>query len=81
MAGLAGCASDDGAIQSQKLRSIKSRGNLICGVEGKLPGFRFVESNGSYSGLDMDVCKAVAAAVLGDPAKVQYRDLLISWMA
>ena len=72
---LAGCASDGGAIQSQKLGAIKSRGNLICGVEGKLPGFSFVESNGSYSGLDVDMCKAVAAAVLGDPAKVQYRDL------
>ena len=75
MAVLGGCASDGGGVQSQKLAAIKSRGSLVCGVEGKLPGFSFVESSGDYSGLDVDVCKAVAAAVLGDPAKVQYRDL------
>ncbi|MFM7647550.1 MAG: transporter substrate-binding domain-containing protein, partial [Cyanobium sp.] len=75
MAALSGCASDGGGVQSQKLAAIQSRGSLVCGVEGKLPGFSFVESSGAYSGLDVDVCKAVAAAVLGDPAKVQYRDL------
>ena len=72
---LVGCASEGGGVQSQKLAMIKSRGKLICGVDGKLPGFSFVESDGSYSGLDVDVCKAAAAAVLGDPGKVDYRDL------
>jgi general L-amino acid transport system substrate-binding protein len=73
---LAGCASDGGSgVQSVKMAAIKSRGKLICGVEGKLPGFSFVKPDGSYSGLDVDTCKAVAAAVLGDPGKVEYRDL------
>ena len=72
---LVGCASEGGGVQSQKLALINSRGKLICGVDGKLPGFSFVESNGSYSGLDVDVCKATAAAVLGDASKVDYRDL------
>ena len=72
---LAGCASDGGDVQSQKLATIKGRGTVVCGVDGKLPGFSFVEPNGSYSGLDVDVCKAVAAALFGDPAKVEYRDL------
>jgi general L-amino acid transport system substrate-binding protein len=72
---LAGCAPDGGSVQSQKLGLIQSRGKLICGVEGKLPGFSFVAPNGQYSGLDVDVCKAVAAAIFGDPAKVEYRDL------
>ncbi|MEB3351386.1 MAG: amino acid ABC transporter substrate-binding protein [Cyanobacteriota bacterium] len=73
---LGGCAADGGAgVQSVKLAAIKARGKLICGVEGKLPGFSFVKPDGSYSGLDVDTCKAVAAAVLGDPAKVEYRDL------
>ncbi len=72
---LAGCASDGGGIQSQKLAGIKARGTLICGVDGKLPGFSFVNPDGSYSGLDVDICKAVAAATLGDPSKVDYRDL------
>jgi general L-amino acid transport system substrate-binding protein len=72
---LAGCAPEGGGVQSQKLATIQSRGKLICGVEGKLPGFSFVAPNGQYSGLDVDVCKAVAAAIFGDPAKVEYRDL------
>ena len=72
---VSGCASEDGGVQSQKLAMIKSRGKLICGVDGKLPGFSFVSSNGQYSGLDVEICRAVAAAVLGDPTKVEYRDL------
>jgi general L-amino acid transport system substrate-binding protein len=72
---LLGCASEDGGLQSQKLATITSRGKLVCGVDGKLPGFSFVGPDGSYSGLDVDVCKATAAAVLGDPARVDYRDL------
>jgi general L-amino acid transport system substrate-binding protein len=73
---LVGCASDGGSgIQSQKLATIKARGKLICGVDGKLPGFSFVGSDGQYTGLDADVCKATAAALFGDPSKVDYRDL------
>ena len=72
---LAGCASEDGGVQSQKLATIKGRGTVVCGVDGKLTGFSFVAPDGSYSGLDVDVCKAVAAALFGDPAKVDYRDL------
>ncbi len=76
MAPLAGCAPEDGSgVQSQRMAAINGRGKLICGVEGTLPGFSFVEPNGSYSGLDVDVCKAVAAAVLADPTKVEYRNL------
>ncbi len=72
---LVGCASEEGGLQSQKLATLKGRGKLICGVDGKLPGFSFVAPDGQYSGLDVDVCKAVAAATLGDPTKVDYRDL------
>jgi len=72
---LVGCAGEGGGIQSQKLSTIKARGKLICGVDGKLPGFSFVGSDGQYTGLDADVCKATAAALFGDPSKVEYRDL------
>lgn len=72
---LAGCASDEGSLQSQKMALIKGRGELICGVQGTLPGFSSVAANGTYKGLDVDICRATAAAVLGDPGKVQYRDL------
>ncbi|MEB3302657.1 MAG: amino acid ABC transporter substrate-binding protein [Cyanobacteriota bacterium] len=73
---LAGCAPDGGSgVQSAKLSAIQGRGKLICGVDGKLPGFSFVGPDGTYSGLDVDVCKAVTAAIFGDPKKVEYRDL------
>ena len=58
-----------------RLDTVKSRGTLICGVEGTIPGFSFVDSSGNYSGLDVDICKAVAAAVLGDATKIEYRNL------
>lgn len=57
------------------LEIIKSRGELICGVNNQLPGFGYIDSDGSYSGFDVDFCKAIAAAVLGDPDAVQYRPL------
>jgi len=73
---LAGCAQDGGnGVQSAKLAMIQGRGKLVCGVDGKLPGFSFVGPDGSYSGLDVDVCKAMAAAIFGDASKVEYRDL------
>jgi len=72
---LVGCANDEGTLQSQKLALIKGRGELICGVQGTLPGFSSVERDGTYEGFDVDICRAVAAAMLGDPDKVQYRDL------
>jgi general L-amino acid transport system substrate-binding protein len=57
------------------LSKVLQRGKLICGVEGTIPGFSNVDAQGNYSGLDVDYCKAVAAAVLGDPSKVEYRNL------
>ncbi|MEB3323562.1 MAG: amino acid ABC transporter substrate-binding protein [Synechococcaceae cyanobacterium] len=72
---LAGCAPDGGGVQSARMATIKGRGKLVCGVDGKLPGFSFVGPDGTYSGLDVDVCRAVAAALFGDPGKVEFRDL------
>lgn len=60
---------------SSRLDAVKSRGKLICGVEGNIPGFSYVDQSGSYSGLDVDVCKAVAAALFNDPNAVEYRNL------
>lgn len=72
---LSGCALEGNGPQSQKLAAIKARDRLICGVNGKLPGFSFVGSDGSYSGFEVDICKAVAAGVLSDASKVEFRDL------
>ena len=54
-------------------QTVKGRGNLICGVNNTLPGFGFVDADGKRSGFDIDYCRAIAAAVLGDKEKVEFR--------
>jgi general L-amino acid transport system substrate-binding protein len=61
-----------GGSHSQILQAVIDRGELICGVNDAVPGFGFLEPDGSFSGFDVDYCKAIAAAVLGDPDAVQY---------
>jgi general L-amino acid transport system substrate-binding protein len=61
------------AQAGNRLQIVKDRGNLICGVNNQLPGFGNLESDGTYTGFDVDFCKAVAAAVLGDAEAVEYR--------
>ncbi|NDA52167.1 MAG: hypothetical protein EBX66_06835, partial [Betaproteobacteria bacterium] len=60
------------AHAGKTLDAVKQRGQLICGVSTGLPGFSQADSQGNWSGLDVDVCKAVAASVLGDASKVKY---------
>src|SRR5882757_8240953 len=57
---------------SPTLDAIKARGNIECGVHIGLPGFSFANDKGEWSGLDVDYCRALAAAVLGDASKVKY---------
>ena len=71
---LAGCATLN-KINSSRLDLIQERGELICGVSGNIPGFSFLKPDGSYQGIDVDICRAFAAAILGDANKVQYRPL------
>ncbi len=54
---------------------ILDRGTLICGVHPGLAGFAFVNDAGEYEGFDVDFCRAVAAAILGDATKVDFRPL------
>lgn len=54
------------------LDTVKSRGQLVCGVNTGLAGFAQADSNGRWSGLDVDTCRAIAAAALGDGEKVKY---------
>ncbi len=56
---------------SQTLREVKARGSLVCGVNEGLPGFSFVDERGAWTGFDVDFCRAVAAAIFGDPNKVR----------
>ncbi|NUN63245.1 amino acid ABC transporter substrate-binding protein [Pseudanabaena biceps] len=60
---------------ANRLKTVLSRGKLVCGVSGELPGFSFVNKEGKYSGLDVDVCRAIAAALFDDPEAVQFRNL------
>jgi len=63
------------APSKSRLDTVISRGKLMCGVSGDLPGFSFVDQSGKYSGLDVDFCRALAAALFNDPEKVEYRNL------
>lgn len=54
---------------------VSRRGHLRCGVSTVTPGFSAVDANGNWSGFDIDICRAVAAAVLGDARKVEYLPL------
>ncbi len=57
---------------SPTLDAIKARGHLECGVHLGLPGFSFANDKGEWTGIDVDYCKALAAAILGDANKVKY---------
>jgi general L-amino acid transport system substrate-binding protein len=54
---------------------IQERGELICGVNAALPGFGTQNDAGDFEGFDIDICKAVAAAVLGDATAIAFRPL------
>ena len=58
-----------------RLAAVQARGTLICGVNGSLPGFSFLDESGENTGFDADFCRALAAAVLGDPEAVEFRAL------
>ena len=61
-----------GFASAATLDDVKARGELNCGVNTGLVGFAAPDANGNWSGFDVAICKAMAAAVLGDPAKVKY---------
>jgi general L-amino acid transport system substrate-binding protein len=63
------------AHAGKTLDAIKARGQLVCGVNPSLPGFSAADSQGNWSGLDVDVCKAIAATVLSDASKIKWTPL------
>jgi general L-amino acid transport system substrate-binding protein len=64
-----------GALAGKTLDKVRQQGHVTCGVSTGLPGFSAVDSQGKWAGFDVDFCRAVAAAVLGDPAKVKWTPL------
>jgi general L-amino acid transport system substrate-binding protein len=63
------------AASAQTLKTVKDRGSLICGVSQGLPGFSNPDDKGNWTGLDVDFCRAVAAAIFNDPTKVKFTPL------
>lgn len=59
-------------VPGPTVEAIKKRGQLVCGVDTGIPGFAYQDSAGAWHGFDVAYCRAIAAAVLGDPAKVRY---------
>ncbi|MBB6562375.1 general L-amino acid transport system substrate-binding protein [Acidovorax soli] len=66
------------AHAGKTLDGIKARGLVVCGVNTALAGFSVADTGGKWSGLDVDICRAVAAAVLGDGEKVKFVPLSTS---
>ncbi len=56
-----------------RVAAIKERGQLVCASNNTLAGFGFIDDNGNTVGFDIDLCKALAVAVLGDANAVEYR--------
>jgi general L-amino acid transport system substrate-binding protein len=72
LAGALFAATSTAALAGARLDAIKARGELICGVNTGLGCFSIADSTGKWVGLDVDICRAVAAALLGDGNKVKF---------
>jgi general L-amino acid transport system substrate-binding protein len=60
------------AATAQTLKTVKDRGMLSCGVSQGLPGFSAPDDKGNWTGFDVDICRAIAAAIFDDPTKVKF---------
>jgi general L-amino acid transport system substrate-binding protein len=72
LAGAMCAVTSTAAFAGARVDAIKARGELICGVNTGLGGFSIADSTGKWVGLDADICRAVAAALLGDGNKVKF---------
>jgi len=54
------------------LDTVRSRGTVICGANGQLPGFGLPDAQGNWTGFDVDYCRAYAATIFNDPSKVKF---------
>ena len=72
-AAMAGAAMAGEAMDGNRLATVRERGNLICAANNSLAGFGFIDDAGNARGFDIDLCRAVAAAVLGNADAVEYR--------
>ena len=65
----------DGAEEPEtgRIETVKERGNVICASRDDVPGYGFIDADGNHLGFDIDLCRALAAAVLGDPSAFEIR--------
>src|SRR5215813_3122432 len=63
------------SASAQTLNTVKQRGVLVCGVSQGLPGFSSPDDRGNWTGLDVDLCRAIAAAIFNDANKVKFSPL------
>src|ERR1700754_2446909 len=73
--GAAALAFGASAASASTLSDVKAKGFIQCGVNTGLLGFAQPDASGNWAGFDIDFCKAVSAAVFGDPTKVKYTPL------
>ena len=60
-------------MEGSRLQTVKDRGKLICASRNDVPGYGSLDDVGNNVGFDIDLCRAVAAAVLGDPSAIEIR--------
>ena len=68
-------AMSAGTVSAATLDDVQGKGHVQCGVSQGLPGFSNFDDKGVWSGVDVDICRAVAAAIFGDDSKVKYTPL------
>ena len=68
-------AADAPVAGGERLQAVLDRGQVVCGVHGTFQGFGFVDSAGTWTGFDVDFCRAWAAALFDDPNAVEFRGL------
>ena len=71
-----GVLAQDGQLTGPVTQAVLARGKLVCGANAQLVGFGAVNSAGDYQGFDVDVCRALAVALLGDANAVAFRPLV-----
>jgi general L-amino acid transport system substrate-binding protein len=72
VAGVAAAVGTPGAHAGATFDAVKNRGEVICGVHTGLYGFSAPDERGQWSGIDVDICRSVAAALFGDASKVRF---------
>ncbi|MEQ5835191.1 amino acid ABC transporter substrate-binding protein [Marinobacter sp. NFXS9] len=72
---LLGALMTGNAMAATTLKAVQDKGHLQCGVTSGLPGFSQPDDKGHWTGIDVDTCRAVAAAIFGDADKVQFTPL------